>query len=451
MSSMVIGLIVTLGGLAMHRPVALDLFSGAGGMSLGFEQAGFDVIGAVEIDPVHAAVHSFNFPRSEVICSDISTVTSSALMERLGVDRGQLDVVFGGPPCQGFSLIGKRLIDDPRNALLGHFARIIRDLQPKYFVMENVAGLTVGSAHNLLKTLIDECCEAGYSVVEYKVLNAASFGVPQNRRRLFLLGYRLDMPAPVYHVPVSLIRGKTGVEERNSTNSTGLPYCPSVFEAIGDLPDIDSYEELLDGDSMHYLLHPKSQYARRLHGIEDDPSDYSYPRVWNRQIITNSLRTVHTELSMKRFADTPGGAIEPTSRFFRLHVDGISNTLRAGTDSKRGAFTSPRPIHPIYPRCISVREAARIHSFPDWFRFHVTKWHGFREVGNSVPPLLARSVAGQIIKSLGIVPKRPNEAVELGDAKLVSFDMTQAADYFSVPRDVIGTRNRNRVEVMIVG
>jgi DNA (cytosine-5)-methyltransferase 1 len=430
----------------MPRPIALDLFAGAGGMSLGFEQAGFDVIGAIEIDPIHAAIHAFNFPQTDVICQNIITINETELMERLDIGVGDLDVIFGGPPCQGFSLIGKRIIDDPRNALLGHFARIINGLQPKYFVMENVAGLTVGDSRHLLETLIEEFREFGYHVVlPYKVLNSANFGVPQNRKRLFLLGYRDDMPMPSYPHPTHRIRGNSGTDggERGNEN---LSWCPSVEDAIGDLPNIDDFEDLMDTDEVEYRLHPQSQYARYLHGLDQDPENYGYIRIWDQGMLTSSLRTVHTEVSVERFTQTAGGTTEPVSRFFRLHPEGISNTLRAGTDSARGAYTSPRPIHSVYPRCISVREAARIHSFPDWFRFHATKWHGFREIGNSVPPLLVRAVASKIMDALGADRELPDEPMELGDRRFLTLDMTAAAAEFNVPRNVIATRNRNRRE-----
>jgi DNA (cytosine-5)-methyltransferase 1 len=130
------------------------------------------------------------------------------------------------------------------------------------------------------------------------------------------------------------------------------------------------------------------------------------------------------------------------SRFYKLALDGICNTLRAGTASDRGAFTSPRPIHPVYPRCISVREAARLHSYPDWFRFHRTIWHGFRQIGNSVPPLLGRAVGARIAEALGVVPCKPTEVLELGPEELAAFNMKQAADHFSVSPKVIPPRKR---------
>jgi len=137
--------------------------------------------------------------------------------------------------------------------------------------------------------------------------------------------------------------------------------------------------------------------------------------------------------------------VEPVSRFLKLPPHGLCNTLRAGTDSARGAFTSPRPIHYRFPRVITVREAARLHSYPDWFRFHATKWHGFREIGNSVPPLLGRAVAGEILKALGRSVEKPEQPLLLGQGneRLLNFDMREAAAYFEVPVDTIAQRTRH--------
>ena len=127
--------------------------------------------------------------------------------------------------------------------------------------------------------------------------------------------------------------------------------------------------------------------------------------------------------------------------------EGLCNTLRAGTDSARGAFTSPRPIHPFLPRVITVREAARLHSYPDWFRFHATKWHGFRQIGNSVPPLLGRAVAACVMEALGGAAVKPHHVLEPGLKTLLTCDMRQAAAYFEVRRDVIAQRTRKLPQV----
>lgn len=155
------------------RPVGIDLFAGAGGLSLGFEQAGFDVAAAIEIDPIHCAVHEYNFPNSTTICASVVDLTGAEIRHRARLGNRDIDCVFGGAPCQGFSMIGKRVLDDPRNQLVFHYVRIIRELQPKYCVFENVKGLTVGKHKEFLAELIDALDEAGYDVLlPYQVLNA---------------------------------------------------------------------------------------------------------------------------------------------------------------------------------------------------------------------------------------------------------------------------------------
>jgi len=157
--------------------------------------------------------------------------------------------------------------------------------------------------------------------------------------------------------------------------------------------------------------------------------------------LSSSMRTVHSTLSQKRFSQTPFGESEAVSRFLKLDPNGLCNTLRAGTASDRGAFTSPRPIHPYRPRCITVREAARLHSYPDWFRFHSTKWHGFRQVGNSVPPLLAKAVAESVLTAIGQSPDGRQDLIA-GDLRLITMNMREASNYFGVPSDTIPQRNR---------
>ena len=183
-----------------RRPIGIDLFAGAGGLSLGFEQAGFDVAAAVEIDPVHCAVHEFNFPDCGVLCADAAKIDGEDIRKAAGLLNGMpIDVVFGGAPCQGFSLIGHRALDDPRNRLLAEFVRLTVELDARYFVFENVKGLTIGNHRQILDELIESFHEADYEVLTpYEVLNAADFGVPQDRRRLFLMGAKKGLPLPKY-------------------------------------------------------------------------------------------------------------------------------------------------------------------------------------------------------------------------------------------------------------
>ena len=405
------------------RPIGIDLFAGAGGLSMGFEEAGFDIAACVEIDPIHCATHEYNFPYAASICGSVTGLTGDAIRRRSGIGSRDVDVVFGGAPCQGFSMIGKRALDDPRNKLVLHYVRLVKELQPKYCVFENVKGLTVGKQVRFLQELIVALENAGYLVVlPYRVLNAADYGVPQNRLRLFLMAYRNDQNPPVYPLPhIDKV---------------------TVAEAISDLPDADRFKVLLDSDTVPVVWETQADYAQKLRGLECDPHDFSYPRLFDRDLLTCSLRTVHTKESKARFVRAYSGTTEPISRFFKLSQGGQCNTLRAGTDSARGAFTSPRTIHPTLPRVITVREAARLHSYPDWFRFHATKWHGFRQIGNSVPPLLGRAVAGAIIRALGIDPSKPKSAITPGDSTLLYFNMRQASDHFGVPASVIGQRTR---------
>lgn len=403
------------------RPIGIDLFAGAGGLSLGFEQAGFDVAAAVEIDPIHCAAHEFNFPQTATICADVSKISGKDIRKRAGLGAREIDVVFGGAPCQGFSMIGKRAIDDPRNGLVFHFVRLVRELKPKFFVFENVKGLTLGKHRQFLEEVVEEFGRTYDVLLPYRVLNAADYGVPQDRRRLFLIGAQRGQKLPEYPA-------QTG---RTTTR-----------QAIGDLPDVEDFPQLVGWDAVAAEFGSPSAYARKMRETGNKPDHFGYRRRYDPHILTGSMRADHSTVSRERFAATPPGQTEPVSRFHKLDPDGVCNTLRAGTNTDRGAFTSPRPIHFEFARCITVREAARIHSYPDWFRFHVTKWHGFRQIGNSVPPLLARAVAGEIVKALGIKPTAPKTILELGDESLVSLTMAEAAKHFGVSQNVIAKRVR---------
>jgi DNA (cytosine-5)-methyltransferase 1 len=419
----------------MPRPIGIDLFAGAGGLGLGFEQAGFEVVAAVEIDPIHCAVHAYNFPNCVMLSRSVAELTGEEIRRCAGIGRQRVDVVFGGAPCQGFSMIGHRALDDPRNSLVREFVRIVDELKASYFVFENVKGITIGEHKTLLEELIEEFARLGYRTrLPWAVLDTAEFGVPQHRERLILMGARKGVRLPEY--PAASCR------PADAKNRGLLPRGPSCREALGDLPDAEQIEELLQSDEVvtRDWGHP-SRYAKEMRCIGNASWHYGYVREWDRRMLTSSLRTDHTLISRRRFDATEPGRVEPISRFYKLPGEGLSNTLRAGTDSSRGAFTSPRPIHYAYPRCITVREMARLHGFPDWFRFHHTKWHGARQIGNAVPPPLARAVALQLIRALGHAPRCPASSVALGDPRLLRMGMSEAAAYFNVPIS-IGKRDR---------
>lgn len=358
------------------RPVGVDLFCGVGGMSLGFEQAGFNVVAAVDSDKINVETHKKNFPTCKTIRGDLSDMTGAEIREQAKIGDTHIDLLFGGPPCQGFSLIGKRDAADPRNKHLQDFARLVGELAPNYFVVENVAGLLLGDAEKQLRKFIRAVKRSGYCVVEpVKTLDASKFGVPQRRERVFILGYRKGLSAPVYPEPT---HGRDGLKKT-----------PTVQDAIGDLPDVEKDDALFTQDTYEGPLGKPGPYARMLRGNRK-----------KHQVLTGCLRTRHGDETIERFEATKPGTSEAISRYYRLSLEGISVTIRAGTGPDKGSFMAPRPIHPSQNRCITVREAARLHSFPDWFRFHGTKWHGFRQIGNSVPPLLARAIALSVLRVL---------------------------------------------------
>ncbi|WP_244072678.1 DNA cytosine methyltransferase [Nitrosomonas sp. PY1] len=411
------------------RPVGIDLFAGAGGMSLGFEQAGFDVAAAVEIDPIHCAIHKRNFPNCIVIPSSVADLTGDGIRRIAGLEGREIDCVFGGPPCQGFSMIGQRVLDDPRNSCVMDFVRLVTELDAKTFVFENVKGLTVGKQRAFLDELVEAFKVRGYQVrMPWRVLDAASYGVPQHRERLILFGARKDIEVPDY--PLAITNPADG-----KRNIRGLPFGPTCEDALGDLPNAECFETLKKSDAVRTNAFKKpSDYAAEMRCMTEGSWHLGYVRDWHAHFLTSSARTVHTVISKRRFAITKQGEVEPISRFLKLSPTGLSNTLRAGTDGARGAFTSPRPIHYKYARCITVREMARLHGFPDWFRFHATKWHGARQIGNAVPPPLARAIAAKVVQTLGVSIKAVKVMQKLGDAKFLYMEMSEAAEHFGVAK-----------------
>jgi DNA (cytosine-5)-methyltransferase 1 len=341
-------------------------------MSLGFVQAGFKVVAAIDVSQTNVGLHKRNFPRTTTICQDVRRLTGASIRTKARLGRATIDVVFGGPPCQGFSIGGKQRVTDARNKLLLEFARIVTELKPRYFVMENVAGLLAKRYAPLVAKFKRVLRKGGYTIVEPVLrLDAVRFGVPQRRRRVFVLGHRKGVRAPSYPSPT---------DER-----------VTVGAAIDDLKVAVAMASAAKRDSYAGRLGTPSQYASTL-------------RRRGVGALTNSIAglavTEHSEEVLKRFKGVKPGGVDAISRFIRLARDGVAPTLRAGTGPENGRFMAPRPIHHDDARCITVREAARLHSFPDWFAFHETKWNGFMQIGNSVPPRLARAVASEIKRSL---------------------------------------------------
>lgn len=423
----------------MKRPVAVDLFSGCGGMSLGLEAAGFDVAVAVEFDAVHSIVHHFNFPYGTTMCRDISTVAGSEILDALSKNgySTEVDLVAGGPPCQGFSHMGKRQLDDPRNSLVFEYVRLISELKPKYFLFENVPGIATGEHRQFLDELIEEFEAIGYQIEKpVKILDASLFGAPQKRKRLIILGSRQDVikaqyPKPTYQAAKNQ-EPDLFVQDFLPLNTVGdaISNLAKVKVFIGDDFGIPANNITYNGYAKNFSTVPSGIFenCHIRNGIE---------HVWGH------LGSVHTQTSIDRFKETNPGEVETKSRFLKLSEVGLCNTLRAGTNSDKGAYTAPRPIHYQLPRCISIREAARLHTYPDWFQFHRTIWHGFREIGNSVIPMFAKELGSSVINALNIKTFKPEKKELIPvDRKILSFNMSQASCYWGVPDDIIAKRKR---------
>jgi DNA (cytosine-5)-methyltransferase 1 len=277
------------------------------------------------------------------------------------------------------------------------------DAAPKSEVYK---GITVGP---IIAHLIQRASEK-YDVSAPMLLNAAWYGTPQGRQRLFLVGIHkrvnksFNFPERKFTLPGVNSKSPEISATLFNANDFTLPEAPTVFEAIGDLPDIDNFDELREGDKIPaaHLSNSPSEYAARMRLENLEPNDFVLPRLsWNPFIIDCSNRTIHTKDVIDRLKQTSEGVQEETSHKTRLNRMKVSHTLRAGTREGKGSHTAIRPIHYEYHRVISVREGARIMGYPDWMIFHHTKWHGFRLVGNGVPYQLGNAVAEQIIKLLG--------------------------------------------------
>jgi DNA (cytosine-5)-methyltransferase 1 len=271
----------------MKRPIAIDLFSGCGGMSLGLEASGFDIVVAVEFDAIHALIHHLNFSYTHTICQDINHLNTDYLKEILqekGID--EVDLIASGPPCQGFSLMGKRQLDDPRNSLVFEYVRVIRDLQPKYFVFENVPGIALGNHKQFLEELINEFESLGYHIAKpIKILDGSLFGAPQKRKRLILMGSRQDMQPVNYPLET---------EEFNNVESVinDLVFFPAF---IGENKGIDANKLDYSGFRRNFTLKPQGVYGL-CHDRQRD--NWVYNHVSSNH--TKKITTTFSEYSSRR-------------------------------------------------------------------------------------------------------------------------------------------------------
>ncbi|WP_176467175.1 DNA cytosine methyltransferase [Terribacillus saccharophilus] len=351
---------------------AVDLFSGAGGLLQGLLQANYDVIFSVEIDKAAVKTHKENFPNIPVFDDDIRNLTNDKILDY--TQGKSVDLVVGGPPCQGFSVFGKRRFintqgynpkEDDRNKLVYEFIRVVKELKPKYFFMENVKGFLSLDGGLFVEEVIKEFKSIGYDNISFKVFSAADYGVPQKRYRMLMIGNRIGQdivfPEPTHSEIPSLFT---------------KPYT-TVGEVINDL--VNKSEEEIPN---HVPLKHKAIVSERM----------SYVKEGSKLNIDD----LPEHLLQATRVDSKTGKVKNYSHIYkRLHRNLPSNTLVPG----HNAF----PIHPTLNRTLTVREAARIQTFPDTHSFFGTRQEQCIQVGNAVPPLMAKHFFEEIKNSLNLV------------------------------------------------
>ena len=323
----------------VNQPTVISTFAGCGGSSLGYQMAGFKELLAVEWDDNAVDTFRLNFPGVPVYHGDIAKLTGTECMKLAEIKRGQLDVLDGSPPCQGFSTAGKRKWDDPRNSLFKEYARLLNELQPKVFVMENVTGMVKGCMKQAYLTIIKTLRECGYKA-KGEVLNAMYFNVPQSRERVIIIGVRNDL----------------GIE-------------PS---------------------------HPKPQgkpitFREAVKGLSETIQAPEIDHVWIDEIARNT-KWIHVADKLK-----PGQKLVPNvASGNRLYWNKPSYTIQRNALPGCAPYVRNSMIHPSQARTPSIREMARCQSFPDSFRFISALTEGRARIGNSVPPNLMKAIAEHI-------------------------------------------------------
>lgn len=368
------------------KPKVIDLFAGVGGLSLGAARAGFDLALAVEWDRHAYKAHKRNFPNTLHSDADIMSLSGSDLLKAANLDQGQLDGLIGGPPCQGFSSIGKGDPNDTRNNLFGKFFELVKEVRPKFFVAENVPGLLDPKHTSTWQMALSQIADE-YEILKPMKLRASDFGSATNRQRVFFIGWRKELNLSL---------------SQESFVLTDAPKDISVSVALEGMPAIRS-SWLTEEQGVRKVGSPQNDFYReKISG--DIPNGVGDPTLISRldkhQLVCGCMGTLHTDVVKTRYGSLKPGQCDSISKSIRLRSDGFCPTLRAGTNSDKGSFQAVRPIHPTSPRVISPREAARLQGFPDWFSFDKTKWQSFRMIGNSIPPLLAEHVMKTIKEQL---------------------------------------------------
>ena len=342
----------------------LDLFCGAGGLSLGFEQAGFEVVGGVDSDSRSMETFAMNFPSSRAVTADLSQLSLRKLTDELG--SLEVDVIVGGPPCQGFSVAGKRSESDSRNRLYQHYLKIVQIAKPRAVVIENVP--TIRSLYGGRVAAEIECglSDLGYHVVT-AVLNAADYGVPQARRRMFFVATRDE-----------------GVSFRFPSTSTATPL--TCQDALSDLPSLSPE---IGRPVAKYESAPTTAYQRQMR--KGSRSLFNHEAVVHKPETVRIISLVPDGGNYKNLPKDLWGTRKVNIAWTRMNSKKPSFTIDAGHNHH---------FHYKYNRVPTVRECARIQSFPDNFRFLGTRTSQYRQVGNAVPPLLAKAIAVELQRIL---------------------------------------------------
>lgn len=374
----------------------IDLFAGAGGLSLGAARAGFNVSAAIELDSHAIASHIANFPLTHHIQKDILTLTGLDLLELANISPDDLTGIIGGPPCQGFSSIGQGDVNDSRNKLFVKFFKLVHELQPIFFVAENVPGIMNDKYSPIREKAFSYVKD--YHLLPPLKINASEYGAPTTRTRIFFIGYRTcDQINPLSET--DFIQAKISPSQRTL-----------VYQALEGLPanihysaKSSGFKKLLPEYYNPASTHSQSNYFyQRVVGMR--PHNIGNPTYLNmyhqKHIVNGCLPTKHSATVRRRYSNLAYGQHDKISKSPKLNPNGFCPTLRAGTGPEKGSFQAVRPIHYAYSRVITPREAARLQGFPDWYQLHDTIWHSFRQLGNSVSPIVAEKIMSIIFQKL---------------------------------------------------
>lgn len=366
----------------------IDLFAGVGGLTLGATRAGFDVALAVELDKHALAAHKKNFQKIKHSSTDISTLTGEELLKAAEMNPGELDGLIGGPPCQGFSVIGHRHVADARNNLFRKFFSLVAECRPRFYVAENVLGILDGQYDGIRNDAL-KLVHDGYTSLKPFRFKASDFGAATSRERAFFIGWRKDIPLEL---------SVADFETRKVASVT------TVAMALHGLPTRIYSKWLSEEQGWRWLteLIPAGNFGDRItNGIPKDVGDpEAIRRLDEEGAISGCLGTRHGPEIAARYGSLKAGEKDAISKSVRLDPNGLCPTLRAGTGVEKGSYQAVRPIHPTAARVITPREAARLQGFPDWFQFAPSKWHSFRQIGNSVSPFVAEAILSVIASKI---------------------------------------------------